>query len=135
MPQTRPSDISDSVSLSDKEGREDRSLVPEEVAFDAGLPVAAVLREAPRERGVSGFGAKDDLISGSDHKVANPFGFSRTVVAAIEVTDAKVSVLGEPPERAIAKGPVSLPTSLLLGVGGGGRSGEGDGPKRPELGN
>jgi hypothetical protein len=53
MPQTRPDVISDAVSLSDKEGREVRTLVAEEGAFDAFLSVPPVLCAPPNKGSVS----------------------------------------------------------------------------------
>jgi hypothetical protein len=53
MPQTRPDVISDAVSLSDKEGREVRTLVPKERALDAFLLVSPVLSASPNKGSVA----------------------------------------------------------------------------------
>jgi hypothetical protein len=106
-----------------------RPLVSEEVAFDAFLSVASILRIAPRERRVPFTAAEDDPVAGSNDEVADPLRLARTVVSPVEVADAKVAVLGEPPKRPVTKGSVvslnsASPLSRICrdGRGRGGRA-------------
>lgn len=66
VPLTRPAVISDCVSLSDKLGREERTLVPEKHAFDPFLVVCAELAISPNKDRVSSIGSQDDLVSRPD---------------------------------------------------------------------
>lgn len=65
MPLTRPAEISDGVSLSDKLTRLVRAFVAEHGAVDALLP-AVVDEFSPHENSVRCRGAEDDVFSGSD---------------------------------------------------------------------
>ena len=65
MPFTRPAEISNGVSLSDKVGRSEAAFVSEHGAVDALL--AAVVDElSPDEHGVSVSGAKNDVLAGAN---------------------------------------------------------------------
>jgi hypothetical protein len=68
MPQTRPAVISDRVSLSDKERREDRPFVAEDGAVDARL-TAVVDEPAPYENSVCVSGSKGDDFARTDEQV------------------------------------------------------------------
>jgi hypothetical protein len=116
MPQTRPAEISDGVSLSDKDRREVRPPVAEDGAFDTDLPVSPIPRVPPREARVP-FGASEhDLFAGPDKKVADFLRPGRTVVASEKVSDAEIAVFGEPPKRPVAKGSVSFIYTPLGGM-------------------
>lgn len=67
VPATRPCEISDCVSLSDKERREDRAFVPEERAFDPFLPRDRVVNIVPpNENSVPCIGSEHNVFSGTD---------------------------------------------------------------------
>jgi hypothetical protein len=69
MPFTRPAEISNGVSLSDKVGREDSAFVSEHGAIDALL--SAVVDElSPNKHGVSVAGSEHDMLAGSDKLAA-----------------------------------------------------------------
>lgn len=69
MPFTRPDEISDCVSLSDKLGREDRTLVAEHGAVDS-LLAAGVDEFSPNKERVGISCAKDNLLAGAGEEVS-----------------------------------------------------------------
>lgn len=77
--------ISDAVSLSDKLGREDRSLVPEEGAFHAGLSVLSEPSMSPHENSVPWLGAQNDLVARTNEEAAGSSRLARTVVPPEEI--------------------------------------------------
>jgi hypothetical protein len=66
MPAIRPDEISDLVCLADKLRRPDLSLIAEDSAFDAFLPVSAELGVSPNKHGVGRVCSEDDFLAGSD---------------------------------------------------------------------
>jgi hypothetical protein len=69
MPFTRPAEISNGVSLSDKVGRAEAAFVPEHGAIDALL--AGIIDElSPNKHGVSVSGSEHDMLTGSDKLTA-----------------------------------------------------------------
>jgi hypothetical protein len=85
MPFTRPDEISDCVSLSDKLGREDRTLVAEHGAVDS-LLAAGVDEFSPNKERVCISCAEDDLFSWTGEEVSLP---------AVPVAVARVMALIE----------------------------------------
>lgn len=69
MPFTRPAEISNGVSLSDKVGRSEAAFVSEDGAVDALLP-GIVDELSPNKHGVSVSGSKNDVLAGSDKLAA-----------------------------------------------------------------
>jgi hypothetical protein len=69
MPQTRPDEISDGVSLSDKERRFVRAFVAEQSALDTFLPVVTVDGSSPNKDGVSVNCSQDDLFAWTDKEI------------------------------------------------------------------
>ena len=70
MPFTRPAEISDCVSLSDKLAALVARFVSEYRAVDAALP-AGVREAAPHKHGIASFCAEDDFFSGADEQNAS----------------------------------------------------------------
>jgi hypothetical protein len=69
VPFTRPAEISNGVSLSDKVGREEAAFVSEDGAVDALL--SAVVDELPpNKHGVSVARPENDVLSGADKLTA-----------------------------------------------------------------
>lgn len=98
MPATSPDRISDSVSLSDKVGREERPLVSEECAVDAWL--SAVADEvSPNKSGISGCCSEDDLFARSRKQTAHPPVpiLVGRVMPFIQGKNGSISVSGDPP--------------------------------------
>ena len=112
MPHTRPDAISDGVSLSDKVGREVRAFVTEEAAADA-LLTGGVSKSLPYERSISQRCAKDNLFAGSaeDAPASAVAILMGAVVSLVEFEAGPVSIFGEPPKWAVAKGSL-IPSPL-----------------------
>jgi len=69
MPLTRPAEISDGVSLSDKVGRSELAFVSEHGAVDALL--AGIIDElSPNKHGVSVSGSEHDVLAGTNKLTA-----------------------------------------------------------------
>jgi hypothetical protein len=85
MPFTRPAVISDCVSLSDKVGRPELSLVSEHGAVDALLS-AGVDKLSPNKHCVAVAGSKNDLFSGAGKQISlsSVFVFIAAVMPFIE---------------------------------------------------
>lgn len=67
VPATRPREISDGVSLSDKERREVRAFVPEKRALDPLLLRDGVVDVvSPNENSISCVGSQDDMLTRTD---------------------------------------------------------------------
>lgn len=100
VPATRPSMISDGVSLSHKLGREVRTLVAEECAFDAVLRWDRVIDVvSPHKDSVAGVGSKNDACAWSD-ELALPRRFvSRRIVPPVERKAGSIAILGQKPQR------------------------------------
>ena len=100
MPFTRPREISDRISLSDKLGREEVTFVSEDGAVDSVLP--AVIDElAPNKERVSVAGSKDDVLTGPDELgLSTPiFVCAPGIVSFIERKAGRIAVLRQIPER------------------------------------
>ena len=69
MPFTRPAEISNGVSLSDKVGRSEAAFVSEHGAVDALLP-GIVDKLSPNKHGVAISGSKHDMLTGTDKLTA-----------------------------------------------------------------
>lgn len=100
VPQTRPAEISNGVSLSDKVTRLDRPFVPEQTALDAFLARDGLVEMlSPNKHGISGAGAQDDVFPWPD-ELALPlssWALVAAVVAQIEAEAGSVAVLCDPP--------------------------------------
>ena len=69
MPFTRPAEISNGVSLSDKVGRSEFAFVPEDGAVDALL--AGIIDElSPNKHGISISGSEHDVLAGTNKLTA-----------------------------------------------------------------
>jgi hypothetical protein len=100
MPATRPDEISDCVSLSDKLTALDRGLVPEEGAVDPFL-AAGVDELPPHEACVGMFGSKDDLFAWTSEAIAHtsvPV-LEAGVVAFVECEAVRIAIFRQPPIR------------------------------------
>jgi hypothetical protein len=94
MPLARPAVISDSVSLSDKEGREVRAFIAENCAVNSLF--SAVINEIPpNKHGVTASCSKDDFLSGANKQSAfSPvFIMVGGVMPLIELEEGSVPVL------------------------------------------
>lgn len=104
MPQTRPAEISDGVSLSDKLTGFVIALVPEDGAVDTDL-AAVVFEPPPNPKGISIPRSQDDLFSGAakEFRVA-PIAVSPSAVMAVEKLFADlIAVFRDPPTRFIRR--------------------------------
>ena len=70
VPRTRPCEISNGVSLSDKLGRKDRAFVPKRGAVDS-LLTAGVDEAPPDKESVGIEGSQDDLFAGAAEERAH----------------------------------------------------------------
>jgi len=96
VPLTRPAEISDGVSLSDKLTRQDLSFVSVQAALDAFLVRDGLVEMlSPNKGSVSGVGAEDDVLSWPDTLPLplSSWALGAAVVAQIEREDSPVSVL------------------------------------------
>jgi hypothetical protein len=99
MPLTRPAEISDKVSLSDKVGGAVRAFVTEDSAVDTSL-TGGVDEFAPHEEGVASPGAQDDFLprSGKELSSASVFVVICGVMSFIELQTGPVAIFGDPPK-------------------------------------
>jgi hypothetical protein len=87
MPFTRPRAISNGVTLSDKLGREDWSLVSKDGTFDSGLLWDGVVDiVSPDEHGISAGSSENNVFSGTNELAAlsSVFVFIATVMPLVE---------------------------------------------------
>lgn len=102
MPLTRPAEISNGVSLSDKLTRQDRPFVSEQATLDAFLPWDGFVEMlSPNKDGIAGIGAQDDVLTWAD-ALTLPFSswaLLAAVVAQIEREAGPVAVFGDVPVR------------------------------------
>jgi hypothetical protein len=123
VPATRPREISDGVSLSDKERREDRAFVPEKRTLDPFLLRDRVVDVvSPNENSVPCIGSEDDVFTGADELIEFRALVSGAVVPPVQSEATSVSVLREPPQRTVVKGSdISrpLPQNRAITAGGG----------------
>jgi hypothetical protein len=89
MPFTRPAEISDGVSLSDKVGRAEAAFVSEDGAVDALL--AGIINElSPNKHGISVSGSEHDMLAGSD-KLAALSSVSIIIAAVMPLVEFKTT--------------------------------------------
>ena len=89
MPLTRPAEISDGVSLSDKVGRSELAFVSEHGAVDALLP--GIIDElSPNKHGVSVSGSEHDMLAWSD-KLALPSSVSVFIAAVVPLVELQAT--------------------------------------------
>jgi hypothetical protein len=99
MPRTRPREISNGVSLTDKLRRERRPLIPEQAAFDPALPVLPVSGKPPNKHGVAGIGSENDALPWArELALFRRTVFSAAVVPAVEREAGAVAVTREEPK-------------------------------------
>jgi len=100
VPLTRPAEISDGVSLSDKLGRSDFAFVSEDGAVDALLP-AIVDEFSPDKHGISVACSKNNVFSWSDElkALSSVLVVIAAVVPFVEGETTLVSVFGDVPVR------------------------------------
>ena len=89
MPFTRPAEISNGVSLSDKVGRTEAAFVSENSAVDALL--AGIIDElSPNKHGVSVSGSEHDVLSGSD-KLTSLSSVSVVIAAIVSLKELQAT--------------------------------------------
>lgn len=100
MPLTRPAEISNGVSLSDKVGRAVAAFVSEDGAVDA-LLAAIVDKFSPNKHGVSVSGPQDDVFAGANELASSPTVFISVaaVVPFIEFEATGIAILRHVPDR------------------------------------
>jgi hypothetical protein len=105
VPFTRPDEISNGVSLSDKLTGEMGTLVPEDRAADSALPTS-VFESSPDKERVGFPGAEHDLFSGTAEKtaVSSVSIMASAIVSVIESTALFVAVFREPPQQLRRRG-------------------------------
>lgn len=93
--------ISDFVSLSDKLRRERLTLVSEERAFDAFLPVRPIFGSAPNKDCCAFVVSKDDLVPRANEEAVARALVAAGIVAPEQGVAGSIAVFREIPERAI----------------------------------
>ena len=105
MPQTRPAEISNGVSLSDKLTRPDRPFVAEQAALDAGLGRDSLVEMlSPNKDGIADAGSQDDVFARAD-ELAHPvtsWPLGAAVVPQIETEAGSVAIFRDEPVRHIS---------------------------------
>lgn len=98
MPRTRPREISNGVSLSDKLGREDRAFVAEHGAVDAMLFWLGIIDEPPpNKEGVGIERPQDDMLAGADKLAGLACLAGGAVVPLVEFEAGRVAIFREIP--------------------------------------
>ncbi|WP_120632609.1 hypothetical protein [Ruegeria sp. EL01] len=100
MPLTRPAEISDKVSLSDKVRGAVSAFVTEDSAIDTCL-TGGIEELAPDEEGVAGPRSEDDFLPWTREQAssASVFVLVCGIMSFIEFQAGAVAVLGDPPQR------------------------------------
>lgn len=114
VPRTRPREISNGVSLTDKIRRERLAFVSEQAAFDATLTVFPMAGVSPNENSGPGVVAQDDVRARPDKlPLRARRSLPAAVVPTIEREAGSVAVSRKPPKGGDAL--AALLTSCLLG--------------------
>ena len=98
MPFTRPAEISNGVSLSDKVGRSETAFIAKDGAVDTLL--AGIIDEfSPNKHGVGVSGSQHDVFSGADKLTAlsSISVFITAIVPLEEFQATEITVFGEVP--------------------------------------
>jgi hypothetical protein len=115
VPLTRPAEISNGVSLSDKLARQERAFVSEQAAFDARLGRNGFVEMlSPNKDCITGICSQDDVRAWPDElgETFSSWPLLAAVVAQVEGEAGLVSVLRDEPVRHI-KGSTTFDLRLL----------------------
>jgi hypothetical protein len=100
VPRTRPAEISNGVSLSDKLTRPEPAFVSEQAAFDARLGRNGFVEMlSPNKDRIAGIGSQDDVFAWSDElgETLSSWPLPTAVVPQVESEAGLVSVLCDEP--------------------------------------